>query len=305
MNSETITTWRGYLAERGRSPHTIRGYASDVEAFLRTIPNKEVVEITTDDCRAWLYDGGDPSTVARHLSSLNNFLGWAVSTGLAPENVATGLHGGKKRQKLPMFLAVEDMQTLIGSITGRTTVDLRDRAIIEFLYDAGVRVQELCDLNLADVDLRPAPSGVWQAQVVDGKGGKDRIVLFRADCRRSLLNYLNSRGVDGNARLFSGRNGHRGGRSVDQLTPQQVNRVLHDRAYQARLSCWKTIHAHAIRHSMATHFMSAGGDLITLARLLGHSTIAMTEKYVHMDTQGLIANYSAVGPRKAARKRAA
>ena len=225
-----------------------------------------------------------PTSLRRRLSAVRTFCHWLVREGELGHNPAIDVRTPKPARHLPAVLDTDLVGRLL-DIPGDAPDVLRDRAILELFYSSGLRLAELCALDLGDVDLH-------DAQVrVTGKGAKTRIVPVGRFARAAIQAWLAVRGSlaqAGEAALFVGARGAR--------------RCA--RAVQGRVSYWaqrqgigRHVHPHMLRHSFATHVLESSGDLRAVQELLGHADIKTTQVYTHLDFQHLAQVYDAAHPR--------
>ncbi len=287
---------------RQLSPHTIRAYRRDLQRFVLYLEQAEgqpvaPTDVTTDMVRGYAAhltrSGLAASSVSRKLSSLRGLFHDLTSRQIIPSDPSAALRGPKRPQKLPRLLAQPDMTALVESPSGEGRYDLRDRAILETLYGAGLRVGELCSLNRQDLRLREGLVRVW------GKGGKERIVPLGRQAAAALSRYLaiwpNWRAMsnsddEGNegAPLFLNRLGKR-------LTTRGLSSMLAKRVLQSGIL--SSASPHGLRHSFATHLLDGGADLRAIQELLGHASLSTTQRYTHVSTERLSAAYRAAHPR--------
>lgn len=280
--------------ERDRSVHTIRAYAGDVEGLLEHATRSGVTEPADVDLsvlRSWLArlraSGAARSTLARRGSSARAFTSWAHRTGLLQHDPGALLGTLKGHRPLPDVLRVDEAARLVDAVDGKSPAELRDRATLELLYGTGIRVSELCGLDLNDVD-----DARWVVRVL-GKGRKERTVPYGALAQRALDRW---RG-EGRPRWVSPASGSalllgaRGGR-VDART---VRRMVHVRL--AAVPGAPDLGPHGLRHSAATHLLEGGADLRSVQELLGHATLATTQIYTHVSVERLRTSYERAHPR--------
>lgn len=281
---------------RRASPHTVEAYAKDLEQLLVWLEGKGLAaadDITRVDLfalRGYLaerHKRDSTTTIMRRLSAIRTFLRWAVKQGLLVSSPAEALDSPKRPRLLPRTVSVDEAFALCAAPGAATATSLRDRAVIELLYGAGVRVSELCGLNLSDVDLSQCTLRVL------GKGRKERMVPFHDQCRRALGRYLSE------ARpLLSGANqgdalflGERGGRLSDRVVRRFLAR------YGLEVGARGRVHPHKLRHAYATHLLEGGADLRGIQELLGHASLGTTQRYTHVDLARLSRVYDAAHPR--------
>jgi integrase/recombinase XerC len=305
MLSEAIREYLRYLTlERNYSRETHRAYETDLLSFADFWehdfgggrPAKTPLSsIQTPAVRAHLADiyrrKLSARSQARHLSTLRSFFSWACRQGLVEKNPASRVPTPRLPKTIPRALSVADTDRLLApGIDDDAPFPERDVAIFEFLYATGLRVSELSGLDFDDVDLSERLARVL------GKGNKERIVPFGEPAADAVRAYLplrsalraQARGVSGKEPLFVNR---RGGR----LTSRSVARLLKRRLREAGLP--DSISPHALRHTFATHLLSAGADLRSIQELLGHASLSTTQKYTHVDAARLIAVYKKSHPK--------
>lgn len=282
-------------AERDLSPHTVAAYRGDLEQFLEWARRRRSTGVGSIDRRAvrhyiaWLAQRGySRRSVARKTSSLKAFLRWALTHDLIAVDPATDIAAPKLDRPLPTVLKAADAGHLVELPPDDDPAGVRDRAILELLYGSGLRVSELCGLDLGEVDLRAG------ALVVTGKGRKQRRVPMTDPARSATQKYLREArtallGDKGHAEpaLFLNSRGNRmGPRSVRAI----VNRY-------SRSDGLGAVGPHALRHSFATHLLDGGADLRSVQELLGHENLATTQIYTHVSMERLKAVYEQSHPR--------
>lgn len=285
-------------AERARSEHTVRAYVADVEGLLYfavAAGAHTIGEIDLGMLREWLGEqsgeGLARSTVARRAASIRTFMAWAMREGLITENPTLRLKAPKRQKSLPGVLQQGQMSRLIDDLaTAAATGEplaIRDLAIVEVLYAAGLRVGELVALDVDEVDFERRTVKVL------GKGNKERTVPFGIPAEAALLNWLRL----GRPKLSQQRSaaalflGARGGR-IDQ---RQVRAVV-GRGFTG-LGDTAATSPHALRHTAATHLLDGGADLRAVQEILGHSSLATTQIYTHVSVERLRSSYQQAHPR--------
>ena len=280
--------------ERGRSPHTVRAYAGDVALLLDHASRLGVTEPADVDLavlRSWLArlrsSGAARTTLARRGSAARSFTAWAHRRGLLPSDPGALLATPKGHRPLPDVLQPDEASRLVDAIDGHTPADLRDRAALELLYATGIRVGELCGLDVDDVD-----RGRRVVRVL-GKGNKERSVPYGGPADDALDAWL-TRGRPAWAAVGSGPAlllGARGGR----VDPRTIRSVVHQRL--AAVPGAPDLGPHGLRHSAATHLLEGGADLRSIQELLGHATLATTQIYTHVSVERLRTSYDRAHPR--------
>jgi integrase/recombinase XerC len=284
---------RHVALERGRSPHTVRAYAGDVASLLehaRRLGAAEPADVDLAVLRSWLArlrtTGASRATLARRGSAARSFTAWAHRRGLLPTDPGLLLATPKGRRPLPDVLRQDEAAALV-DVPGDSPEDLRDRLVLELLYATGVRVSELCGLDLDDVDASRRVVRVM------GKGGKPRSVPYGAPAQTALDAWL-ERGRPAWAGTRSATAlllGVRGGR----LDPRTARTVVHRRL--AAVPGAPDLGPHGLRHSAATHLLEGGADMRSVQELLGHATLATTQVYTHVSVERLRTSYDRAHPR--------
>ncbi|PJI94428.1 tyrosine recombinase XerC [Luteimicrobium subarcticum] len=282
---------------RGLSPHTVRAYHDDVRAlgdFARRRGAPRPQDVDLDLLRAWLAwqasRGLSRATLARRGASVREFYAWALRDGLVAVDPSTRLQSPRVDRTLPTVLSVDAAQTLVEHAEQEArsgdAADLRAWATVELLYATGVRVGELVSVDVDDVD-----RGTRTVRVL-GKGGKERVVPYGAPADRALTAWLGA----GRPALVTERSGaalllgDRGGR-WDQ---RQARTTVHRLAVSAGVP---DLAPHALRHTAATHLLAGGADLRSVQEVLGHTSLATTQRYTHVSADRLRASYLQAFPR--------
>ncbi len=290
-----LERFRSYLAEeKRRSPQTVRAYETDVQQLLEFLEPRQLVlkTLSSSALRTFLVQLGDTSatTRARKLSALRTFFAFLMRLGVVPSNPAEELSSPKLPRPLPRALPEGEASALVETPSGKTILGLRDRAILELLYGGGLRVAELCALDLGDYDVSGHELRVW------GKGSKERIVPVPGRATDALTDYL----VRRSELLMKVRKGQvpealflnvRGGR----LTVRSVARHVDRYAKVCALS--RHVSPHALRHSFATHLLNAGADLRSIQELLGHASLSTTQRYTALSWERLQQVYRKAHPK--------
>jgi integrase/recombinase XerC len=298
---EALTEFLQYLAlERNASAHTVKSYREDltqaVEFFKERTPHRdpEVGDLAGRPLRAylvWLHDQGyAKSTIARRLAAVRSWCRYLCRQGKLAANPAEALRGPRPDKKLPHFLGEDAMSRLVEVPVAASPMGLRDRAILETLYSAGLRVSELTGLNVADLDF---DSGL---ATVRGKGKKERLALLGPKALGALQQWLAARGQaladkgkDARApAVFLNKHGSR-------LTSRSVGRLLEK--YLALAGLDARASPHSLRHSFATHLLDRGADIRSVQELLGHKSLGTTQIYTHVTTHRLQDSYQKAHPR--------
>ncbi len=284
--------------EKNASPNTVKSYREDLSQalqFLRDLTKLQSLDAEQWHTRhlrafvAWLHgEKYGKSTIARRLAAVRAFGKFLCRQGTLETNPAVGLRGPRAEKKLPHFLTLEDVGRLL-DVPGRATwLGRRDKAILEVLYSAGLRVSELVGLNLPDLALA---DGIL---TIRGKGRKERLALIGEHATAALQEWLADRPevLTGASRttdaVFLNKNGTR-------LTTRSVGRLLEKHLARAGLDPRTT--PHTLRHSFATHLLDNGADIRGVQELLGHKSLATTQIYTHMTAKRLQQTYQKAHPR--------
>ncbi len=291
---KTLEEFVAYLkAERNFSPNTVKAYERDVAELAATLKERRLTGASPSDIRRWLAlgmrRGLSKASISRRLAAARTFYRFMVRTGKMRVNPAESVHTPKLGRPLPSCLTREEAESLVGLDDGEDFFTLRDTAILELIYSAGLRVSEAMGLDLADVNLSP------EMVRVTGKGSKTRICPFGAKAKEALERYLPAR----EARLFRlGRPEQTAlfiNKSGGRLSTRSVERIVKRRCLQAGIL--KEATPHTLRHSMATHLLEAGADLRAIQEMLGHASLATTQRYTHLDVARLAHVYRSAHPR--------
>lgn len=313
MADDALASWiEQYLEclryQKNASPHTLRNYASDLRQFhfyLTTAadgkprPAPETGQIDNLTIREFMGElyrkKNKKSSIARKLAAVRSFMKFLSFQGAIRANPAKSVASPKQENLLPDYLTLDATVSLVEAPDTSTDLGKRDRAILELLYAAGLRVSELVGLNLGDISLS---EGLVRCL---GKGRKERIVPFGRRAAESLDSYLQVRGKRvrigsaqakgrapaGEAVFLNFRGGRLTARSVGNIVDHHVGKL----AQRLR------VHPHTLRHTFATHMLSAGADLRAIQELLGHESLSTTQKYTHVSVEQLVRVYESCHPR--------
>jgi integrase/recombinase XerD len=282
------------LAERGLAGHTVDAYRRDLADFVSfavrrgaNAPGGLHRSTITLFLLGLRRRGLADSSIARRLAAVRGWTGFLLREGVLADDPALDLTAARRPRHLPDILTVDEVERLLAQPRGDGPQVLRDRAILELLYAAGLRVGELVALDVADIHL-----SVEYVRCV-GKGSKERIVPIGSAAVRALQRYLAQArpalaGRRQTAALFVNR---RGGR----LTRQSVWSLLRRCARAAAIR--KPIHPHTLRHSFATHLLDGGADLRAVQEMLGHASVVTTQIYTHLTRSRLREVYRRAHPR--------
>ncbi len=302
---DLLSRFDRYLAvERNASDHTRRAYGSDLRQFFAFCVDSPLVEAHEVEAVApealdlrvvraylgWLHrEGRSASSQGRKLAALRTFFRWCKREGLTPHNPAQEVASPKQPKRLPPAVTYDDVERLLAASRKGGGFVVRDVAALELFYASGLRLSELVGLNVEDLHL-----GHRYVRVL-GKGRKERIVPVGREACGAVERYLPVReallvelGRREERALFINR---RGGR----LTPRGVAFLV--QKYLRTSGVPKTMSPHTLRHAFATHLLDAGMDLRVIQELLGHASLATTQRYTHVSTDRLMAVYDEAHPR--------
>ena len=279
--------------EKNASPHTIDSYQRDLlqlASYLEEI-NVKLREIDNIVLRGFLArlqeKKNKKSTVARKLAAIRSFLQFCMKKRWVEDNPAKVVATPKQEKHVPSFLSEDEMAKFLDLPDSRQPLDLRDKCVLELLYATGIRVSELVGINLEDVDF------MERLIRIRGKGKKERLVPFGKKAEDSLSAYIRARvqlnkgEVDENAMFLNYRGERLTARSVERI----VDKYIRITALRRKIS------PHSLRHSFASHLLSRGADLRVIQELLGHESLATTQKYTHLDLRQLLKVYKKSHPR--------
>jgi integrase/recombinase XerC len=305
--SAALEHWLRWLAvERGASEHTCRAYAGEMERLIEALEDPPVARVTARRLRRFLarrHEQVAASSLARSASAIRRFFDFCTARGWIDIDPSLRVRQPKVPKRLPRPLSEAEADAVVGAPDGSAgadahtgvALDTRDRAMLELLYGAGLRIAELCGVRPIDLDLRE------RTVRVIGKGQKERIVPFPKPTAAALDLWLSERrdrffasegktdfSDSANAPLFLGRRG-------TALGPRSVRRRLRSAAQRAGVA--GRVHPHRLRHSFATHLLEGGADLRAIQELLGHASLSTTQKYTAVSLTHLEAVYDKAHPK--------
>jgi len=283
---EAIAAFLRELADvRLASAHTVAAYRRDLNLFAGHCSNTPLTSITRTQIQDWLVNGHAAglaaSTLARRLSAVSSFFDMAVQAGWCNANVAAGVRAPKQAKRLPRTLPPEQTAMLMQSTAHRH--DNRNLALLAIMYGCGLRISEVVGLNLDAIDLSQSELRVL------GKGRKERVVPLPRGAVSYLQTWLDERVASAQEQaVFLNQRGTR-------LSARSVQRMLKERALETGADI--SVTPHRLRHSFATHLLAGGVDLRAIQELLGHASLATTERYTHLDIARLTEVYDQTHPR--------
>jgi site-specific recombinase XerD len=283
----------GYLAFlreiKKYSPHTVKAYGIDIRQFCQYFEtnNLPVNKNNIRDFMAFTFSQKrNKTTVARKIYAVKSFYGYLVKTGTLKSNPLEGTGTPKLDRKMPQILTENEMLEFLDALPEKNFLQLRNKALFEFLYATGLRISELTELKNADIHF-----GERLVRVM-GKGKKERLVPFHEQAAGVLSRYLQCLRSDlryqGEMVFVNSRGGKLSQRSVERILPQ---------VYHQLSGSSKHIYPHLLRHSFATHLLQRGANLRVIQELLGHANLATTEKYTTLNFGDLLKTYKKYHPR--------
>jgi integrase/recombinase XerC len=287
---------RHLISERRLSAHTASSYRIDLECLV-VFCDKQTIEnwLQVDGAQVRAFAAAEhrrgigPRSIQRRLSATRSFFNYLLREGVVKHNPGIDIQAPKGKKRLPATLDADQMAKLL-AFRADLTLDVRDKAIMELFYSSGLRLSELLNLDLADVDLRDRTVRVL------GKGNKARILPIGRYAIDALNAWFKTRALIATPEttaVFVGRNGER-------IGPRTIQHRLAEWAKKQGLGIH--VHPHMFRHSFATHLLESSQDLRGVQELLGHANISTTQVYTHLDFQHLAKIYDAAHPRAKLKK---
>ncbi|MCM8829728.1 MAG: site-specific tyrosine recombinase XerD [Candidatus Omnitrophica bacterium] len=291
MNYNEILEYflRHIEVERNFSKNTVASYKCDLEKFgeFLHLNNYKLQEIDNEKITGYILflkkKGLSSSSIIRTLSAVRNLYRFMAVQGIVKDSNISDIESPKVHRDLPDVLSREEIETLINNVSGRDK--LRNLAIIELIYGAGLRVSELVGIKLEDIDFEK------EYVKIKGKGNRERLVFINRHTISAIKNYLETRTKDNTAKsiwLFPNRSGKK-------ISRQSIWKLI--KKISVYLPSEKKISPHTFRHTFATHLLERGLDLRIVQQLLGHKTLATTEIYTHMNRKHIQALYKKFHPR--------
>lgn len=286
-NDYFIDMYDNYLTiERQYSKNTKESYLRDIHQFIELM-DKNIIDITEDDANSYyryLRDTYTNNSVLRKLSSVKNFYKYFCSEELLEINPFEYIKSSKKQTTLPKYLTIEVINQFLDSLDGNKPIDHRNRAMFELLYATGIRVSELIDLRVGNVNLNEG------FVLVTGKGNKQRIVPVGETALMYCSEYINKHRVkmlkEHNDILFLNAKG-------DKLSRQGVYKILKQKTNEVGIY---DVSPHKFRHSIATHLLNGGANMKIIQEILGHSDISTVQIYAHVSNDKIKKEYKKYHP---------
>ena len=300
-NMEVVQLFKTYLdTEKGYSVHTSTSYIDDMYTLIHFLDNEQFGDLLTVSPRiarfyvASLHEHYSPSSIARKISSIRSFYNFLMKETLMTSNPFRDVELPKKEKRLPKFIYPDEIESLFQSIDTSNPYGKRNLLIMEFLYGTGVKVSELCGIELGDLDYGQG------LVLIHGKGSKDRYVPIHENLVHLVREYVimvredfYKRSDKNTKALFLNNKG-------TALSPRGVrlvvNKVIDNSKENLKIS------PHTLRHTFATHLLNNGADLRSVQELLGHSHLSSTQIYTHVTKEKLKENYLKAHPRAKRKK---
>ena len=280
--------------ERKYSTYTVTSYKKDVDDFQEFIFKDEIELEDVDkyvirEYMMTLSKTVSKRSIKRKLSALRHYYKYLVNNNYVKVNPFLVVHSPKTKNNFPTALYLKEIELLFSENLKRTDpLKVRDQAILELLYSSGMRVSEICNVNIQDIDLNSRVIRVF------GKGKKERLVPYSEICKKCIIEYsrtlrpeLLSKNNTKNNALFLNFRGAR-------LTPRGFQYIL--KQITVKTGIEMDLHPHTLRHTFATHLLEGGADLRTIQELLGHESISTTQVYTHITTESMVAQYKMFHP---------
>jgi integrase/recombinase XerC len=293
--SQQVAQFLQYLREvRQLSPHTLSSYGRDLgnlQGFCAEHQLHSAAAIQTGDIRNFASkqhrQGKQGKSIQRSLSAIRSFYTFLARQGGLRHNPANGVAAPRQNQRLPKTLDADQVETYL-TIQGQSPLDIRDQAMAELFYSSGLRLSELADLDLDDIDM------AGQLVTVTGKGRKTRTLPVGEYALKAIRAWLTVRPhIEAEQALFTSTRGTR-------ISVRNIQSRLHKRGRET--SMHQDVHPHMLRHSFASHMLESSGDLRAVQELLGHANISTTQIYTHLDFQHLAKVYDQAHPRAKRKK---
>jgi len=265
--------------EKGYSIHTINAYRNDLEQFYLFLNGKSMLKVTQKQIQDFiafeLEKGINPKTISRRLAALKSFFEYCVHFKNLDQNPTLFVENLKQTHSLPDYIDANNLSQILSSISVDTLLGTRDLAIMELFYSTGMRLSELVNLNVNDLDFST------QIVKVFGKGRKERLIPFGKHAKICIVNYLKKRGIAGKTQL----------KKTPLFVSNRKTRIS-NRTVQRRIRMYLMSVAgkgssgpHTLRHAFATHLLERGADIRSVKELLGHDSLSSTQIYTHIQPE--------------------
>lgn len=268
--------------ERGFSDYTIKSYKEDLTEFYDfALDNNIDIDLVRDYLRKLYENKYSNRSISRKVSSLKSYFKYLESEGIIKDNFMRLISNPKLEKTLPNYLNYDDLEKLLNYPDISNKYGLRDALILEMLYSTGVRVSELANIRLNDIDFND------RKILILGKGNKERYVYYGSKCEKLLDKYLKMDHRDSSYLLI--------GKKSDRLNEREIRSIVTDSAKRAGINIH--VSPHTLRHTYATHMLNDGADLKSVGDLLGHESLSTTQIYTHVSNERLRRVYLSAHPR--------
>lgn len=268
--------------EKGFSDYTVKSYETDLKEFYDFALDKDInIELVREYLRKLYEDKYSNRSISRKVSSLKSYFKYLESEGIIKDNFMRLISNPKIEKTLPNYLNYDDLEKLLNFSDRSNKYGLRDALILEMLYSSGVRVSELANMRLSDIDFNE------RKILIFGKGSKERYVYYGSKCADLLDKYLKIDHRDSPYLLI--------GKRKEKLNEREIRAIVTDTAKKAGISVHVT--PHTLRHTYATHMLNEGADLKSVGDLLGHESLSTTQIYTHVSNERLRQVYLSAHPR--------
>ena len=268
--------------ERGFSDYTIKSYKEDLTEFYDFALEKNIdIDLVRDYLRKLYENKYSNRSISRKVSSLKSYFKYLESEDIIKDNFMRLISNPKLEKTLPNYLNYDDLEKLLNYPDTSNKYGLRDALILEMLYSTGVRVSELANIRLNDIDFND------RKILILGKGNKERYVYYGSKCEKLLDKYLKMNHRDSSYLLI--------GKKSDRLNEREIRSIVTDSAKKAGINIH--VSPHTLRHTYATHMLNDGADLKSVGDLLGHESLSTTQIYTHVSNERLRQVYLSAHPR--------
>ncbi len=268
--------------ERGFSEHTIQNYKIDLKGFYDFVLDNNIdIDLVRDYLRELYEKKYSTKTISRKVSSLKSYFKYLESEGIIKDNFMSLISNPKLEKTLPNYLNYDDLEKLLNYPDISNKYGLRDALILEMLYSTGVRVSELANIRLNDIDFND------RKILILGKGNKERYVYYGSKCERLLNDYLKIDHRNSPYLLI--------GKTSNRLNERRIRSIVTIAAKKAGINIH--VSPHTLRHTYATHMLNDGADLKSVGDLLGHESLSTTQIYTHVSNERLRQVYLSAHPR--------
>ena len=280
---ENVHKFLDYLKyEKGFSDYTVKSYATDLKEFYDfALEEKVDVELVRKYLRKLYEDKYSTRSISRKVSTLKSYFKYLESVGVIKDNFMRLISNPKIEKTLPNYLNYDDLERLLAFPDRSNKYGLRDALILEMLYSSGIRVSELANMKLKDIDFKE------RKILILGKGNKERYVYYGSKCAELLDKYLKLDHRESPYLLI--------GKRSDRLNEREIRSIVTDTAKKAGIEVH--VSPHTLRHTYATHMLNDGADLKSVGDLLGHESLSTTQIYTHVSNERLRQVYLSAHPR--------